>query len=440
MEPINAADTAWVMVSAALVLLMTPGLALFYGGLVRAKSALNMIMMSFAALGVVTITWVLIGYSLAFGASTSGIIGDLRSIGLVDVLDQTVGAEGHKIPMLVFVMFQLTFAVITTALLSGAIADRTKFVSWIVFAIIWSLLVYAPIAHWAFAFQDGSGGWIADRLGALDFAGGTAVELNSGASALALALVVGRRVGFRRDPMRPHNLPLVLLGAGLLWFGWLGFNAGSALAANGTAAVALLNTQMAGAGALLSWLAFERFKDGKPTTLGAASGAVAGLVAITPACGFVTPLGALAIGIAAGVICAWAVGQKYRLGFDDSLDVVGIHGVGGFVGMIGIGLLAATVANPAGADGLLFGGGFALLGKQLIASLGTVAYAFAATWAIATVIDRTMGFRVPPEDEVAGVDTTLHAESAYDFAGVSGGSMLGASPLSRRERGSDDDG
>jgi Amt family ammonium transporter len=336
-------------------------------------------------------------------------------------------------------MFQLTFAVITTALLSGAIADRTKFVSWIVFAIIWSLVVYAPIAHWAFAFQDGSGGWIGDRLGALDFAGGTAVELNSGASALALALVVGRRVGFRRDPMRPHNLPLVLLGAGLLWFGWLGFNAGSALAANGTAAVALLNTQMAGAGALLSWLAFEKIKDGKATTLGAASGAVAGLVAITPACGFVTPLGALAIGIAAGVICAWAVGQKYRLGFDDSLDVVGIHGVGGFVGMIGIGLLAATVANPAGADGLLFGGGFALLGKQLIASLGTVAYAFIATWVIATVIDRTIGFRVPPEDEVAGVDTTLHAESAYDLAGVSGGSMLGASPLSRRERGSDDD-
>ena len=219
MESINAADTAWVMVSAALVLLMTPGLALFYGGLVRSKSALNMIMMSFAALGVVTITWVVLGYSLAFGSSGTGFIGDLRNIGLVDAIDQTVGAEGHKIPMLVFVMFQLTFAVITTALLSGAIADRTKFVSWIVFAVVWSLVVYAPIAHWAFAFQDGSGGWIGDLLGALDFAGGTAVELNSGASALALALVVGRRVGFRRDPWRPHNLPLVLLGAGLLWFG-----------------------------------------------------------------------------------------------------------------------------------------------------------------------------------------------------------------------------
>lgn len=426
MESINAADTAWVMICAALVLLMTPGLALFYGGMVRAKSALNMIMMSFTALGVVTLTWVLLGYTIAFGSDTgSGLMGDLREIGLVGALDQTVGAEGHKIPMLAFVMFQLTFAVVTTALLSGAIADRTKFGAWIVFAAVWSLLVYAPIAHWAFSFEGGTGGWIGDRLGALDFAGGTAVEINSGASALALALVVGVRVGFRRDPMRPHSLPLVLLGAGLLWFGWLGFNAGSALAATGTAAVALINTQVAAGAAALSWIGYERLRDGKATTLGVASGAVAGMVAITPACGFVTPLGALAIGLAAGVICAWAVGQKYRLGFDDSLDVVGVHGVGGLVGMIGIGFLATTAANAAGQDGLLYGGGLGLLGKQLLASIGTLAYAFAATLVIAIVIKRTMGFRVPPEDEVAGLDTTLHAESAYDLAGVAGGGVLG---------------
>ncbi|MDO8732773.1 MAG: ammonium transporter [Actinomycetota bacterium] len=441
MENINAADTAWVMVSAALVLLMTPGLALFYGGMVRAKSALNMIMMSFTALGVVTIVWLLVGYSLAFGTdSGGGLIGDLRNVGLVDALNQTVGAPGHRIPMLAYVMFQLTFAVVTTALLSGAIADRTKFGSWIVFTIVWSLLVYVPIAHWAFSFQDGTGGWIGDRLGALDFAGGTAVEINSGASALALALVVGHRLGFRRDPMRPHSLPLVLLGAGLLWFGWLGFNAGSALAANGLAATAMVNTQAAAAGAALSWIAYEKFRDGKATTLGIASGAVSGMVAITPACGFVTPLGALAIGLAAGIICAWAVGQKYRLGFDDSLDVVGVHGVGGFVGMVGIGLLAAVIVNPNGANGLFYGGGISLMGKQLLACAGTAAYAFCATWVIAMVIMRTMGFRVTPGDEMAGLDTTLHAESAYDLAGVAGGGVLGGMhPMSNRRPMSEDD-
>lgn len=434
MESINAADTAWVLVCGALVLLMTPGLALFYGGMVRAKSALNMIMMSFTALGVVTIVWLVVGYSLAFGADSGyGLLGNFSEIGLTNALDKTVGPEGHQIPMLAYVMFQLTFAVVTAALLSGAIADRTKFGSWIVLTIVWTLLVYIPIAHWAFSFQDGDGGWIGDRLGALDFAGGTAVEINSGASALALALVVGKRMGFRRDPMRPHNLPLVLLGCGLLWFGWLGFNAGSALAATGLAATAMINTQAAAAGAALTWVAYEKFKDGHATTLGVASGAVAGMVAITPACGFVTPLGALAIGLAAGVICAWAVGQKYRLGFDDSLDVVGVHGIGGVVGMIGIGLLATTAANAAGADGLVYGGGLALLGKQLVAIVATLGYAFVVTWLIATVINKTMGMRVEPEDEIAGLDTTVHAESAYDFAGVAGGGVLGgAHPLSRR--------
>ena len=431
MEQINGADTAWVLVAAALVLLMTPGLALFYGGMVRAKNALNMIMMSFSAMGVVTIVWILVGYSVAFGPDLGGgLLGGMRDIGLADTLNQTVGPEGHRIPMLAFVMFQLTFAIITTALLSGAIADRTKFSAWIVFAVAWSLLVYAPLAHWAFAFQGGDGGWLGDRLGVLDFAGGTAVEINSGASALALAIVVGRRVGFRRDAMRPHSLPLVLLGAGLLWFGWFGFNAGSALAATGLAATAMINTQVATAAAAISWIVYEKVKDGKPTTLGIASGAVAGAVAITPACGFVTPLGALAIGLLAGVICAWAVGQKFRLGYDDSLDVVGVHGVGGVVGMVAIGLVATTLANGAGADGLFYGGGVSLLGRQVVAVVATAAFAFGMTWVIATVISRTMGFRASQEDEIAGLDTTLHAESAYDLAGVSaGGPVAGSSAL-----------
>lgn len=434
MDSINGADTAWVLACSALVLLMTPGLALFYGGMVRAKSALNMIMMSFTALGVVTIVWLVVGYSLAFGSDLGyGLIGDFGNIGLTSALDDVVGPEGHRIPMLAFVIFQLTFAVVTAALLSGAIADRTKFGAWIVLTIVWTLLVYVPIAHWAFSFQDGFGGWIGDRLGALDFAGGTVVEINSGFSALALVLVIGRRMGFRRDPMRPHSLPLVLLGCGLLWFGWLGFNAGSALMATGLAATAMINTQAAAAGAALAWIAYEKLRDGHSTTLGIASGAIAGMVAITPACGFVTPLGALAIGIVAGVVCAWAVGQKYRLGFDDSLDVVGVHGVGGIVGMLGVGLLATTAVNAAASDGLLYGGGFALLGKQVVAIVATAAYAFGMTWLIAKGIDKVMGFRVDPEDEIAGLDTTVHAESAYDLAGVAGGGVLGgAQPLARR--------
>lgn len=424
------------MISAALVLLMTPGLALFYGGMVRSKSTLNMIMMSFSAMAVVTIVWLLVGFSLSFGRdSGAGLIGDFSFVGLTDAITRTVGPEGHQVPMLSFVAFQMMFAIVTTALLSGAIADRTKFSSWLVFVAAWALLVYVPAAHWAFAFDGGMGGWISDRLGALDFAGGTAVEINSGASALALALVVGRRVGFRQDPMRPHNLPLVLLGAGLLWFGWLGFNAGSALAVNGTAATALINTQVAAAAGALTWVLYERIRDGKATTLGIASGAIAGMVAITPACGFVTPLGALAIGLVAGVVCAWAVSQKYRLGFDDSLDVVGVHGVGGLVGMILIGLLATTVVNAAGANGLLYGGGLVLLGKQLIAALAMAAYAFVVTWIIAMVISKTMGFRASKDDEVAGLDVSQHAESAYDLAGVAGGGILGGHhPLRERNR------
>ena len=424
----NPVDTVWVLISGALVLLMTPGLAIFYGGMVRAKSVLNMIMMSFSTMGLITILWIVYGYSLAFGPDTgSGFIGDLAHLGLNGAVTELVGGEGHLIPAAAFVFFQMTFAIITTALLSGVVADRIKFSSWLVFAAAWFTVVYLPLAHMAFAAQGGTGGWLIDRLGALDFAGGTAVEINSGASALALAFVIGKRLGFKRDPMRPHNLPFVLLGAGLLWFGWFGFNAGSALAVTGTAAVAMINTQIATAAAALSWIVVESRRDGKPTTLGIASGAIAGAVAITPACGFVSPLGALVIGAIGGAASSYAVGMKYKFGYDDSLDVVGVHGVGGVVGMISIGFLATASVNPGIADGLLTGGGTVLLVKQLIAVVVTMVYAFAATWIVAKLVDKTIGLRVDPEVETAGVDTNLHAESAYDFTGVSGAGHLGRS-------------
>ncbi len=408
-----------MLASAALVLFMTPGLAIFYGGMVRAKSALNMMMMSFAAIGVTTIIWVLYGYSLTFGTSQGGLIGDLGNIGLSGTLDQVVGAEGHQIPTLAFAMFQLTFAIITVALLSGAIADRAKYGSWVLFVAAWVTLVYIPVAHWAFASQSGSGGWIIDKLGALDFAGGTVVEINSGAAALALAIVLGKRDGFRRDPMRPHNMPLVLLGAGMLWFGWFGFNAGSALSAGSLAATAMINTQIASAAAAMSWITFEKFRDGKATTLGVASGAIAGAVVITPACGYVNPIGALILGLIAGVASSYAVSRKYKFGYDDSLDVVGVHGVSGIVGMIGIGLFATATVNATGKEGLFINGSPDLLIKQLIAIVAVAAFSFCATWLIATVITRTIGFRVPREEELTGLDTTYHAESAYDITGNS---------------------
>ena len=398
---------------------MTPGLAIFYGGMVRAKSALNMMMMSFAAIGVTTIIWVLYGYSLTFGTSQGGFIGDLGHIGLSGTLDQVVGAEGHQIPTLAFAMFQLTFAIITVALLSGAIADRAKYGSWVLFVAAWVTLVYIPVAHWAFASQSGTGGWIIDKLGALDFAGGTVVEINSGAAALALAIVLGKRDGFRRDPMRPHNMPLVLLGAGILWFGWFGFNAGSALSAGSLAATAMINTQIASAAAAMSWITFEKFRDGKATTLGVASGAIAGAVVITPACGYVNPIGALILGLIAGVASSYAVSRKYKFGYDDSLDVVGVHGVSGIVGMIGIGLFATATVNATGKEGLFINGSPDLLIKQLIAIVAVAAFSFCATWLIATVITRTIGFRVPREEELTGLDTTYHAQSAYDITGNS---------------------
>ncbi|WP_433206058.1 ammonium transporter [Dactylosporangium sp. CS-047395] len=405
-EGFSAGDTAWLLVSAALVLLMVPGLALFYGGMVRMKSALNMLMMSFACLAVVTVVWVLAGYSLAFGPDVGGLIGSLRHAGMAGVgMHDLTGT----VPTAAFASFQLMFAIITAALLSGAIADRAKFGAWIGFVAVWVLVVYVPIAHWVFG-----GGWIATHLHILDLAGGTVVEVNSGASGLALALVLGPRLGFRADPMRPHSLPLVVLGAGLLWFGWFGFNAGSALTAGGAAAMAFLNTQVAGAAAVCGWLIVERLRDGHPTTLGAASGAVAGLVAITPSCGSVNPFGALAIGAVAGVACAFAVGLKYRLGYDDSLDVAGVHGVGGLLGTLLIGLFA-TSAVTGGDSGLFYGGGVGLLGRQALAVLVVAVYAFGVTWLVAKGIDRLVGFRVPPEHERGGLDLAVHAESAYEL-------------------------
>ena len=427
---LDPADTAWLLVSAALVLLMVPGLALFYGGMVRAKSALNMLMMSFSCLAVVTIVWVLYGYSLAFGPDAgAGLIGNLTHVGMAGITPETLTGS---VPTTVFVAFQLMFAIITAALLSGAIADRARFGAWLVFVVAWVTVVYVPIAHWVFTPD----GWIASHLHILDLAGGTVVEVNSGASGLALALVLGPRLGLRTEPMRPHSLPLVVLGAGLLWFGWFGFNAGSALTAGGGAGMAFLNTQVAGAAAVGGWLLVERFRDGKPTTLGAASGAVAGLVAITPACGSVSPLGAIVVGGVAGAVCAWAVSLKYKLGYDDSLDVAGVHGVGGATGMLLIGLFA-TATVTGGADGLLYGGGFGLLGRQAAAVAIVAVYAFGVSWLLATAVHRTIGFRVRPDDERGGLDLVIHGETAYESgAGLIAGHVTGTAQRTAPDHGS----
>ncbi|MBO2449018.1 ammonium transporter [Actinomadura barringtoniae] len=403
---------------------MTPGLALFYGGMVRAKSTLNMIMMSFVSIALVTVVWLVAGYSLAFGDDIGGgLLGGLDHAGFSGITPET--AHG-KVPELLFATFQLTFAIITAALISGAVADRAKFSAWLVFVPVWTLLVYVPIAHWVW----GPGGWIAE-LGTLDYAGGLVVEIASGASALAMALVLGPRIGFKKEAMRPHNLPMVLLGVGLLWFGWFGFNAGSALSADGIAAGVFLNTLVAGCTGLLGWLFVEQRRDGHPTTFGAASGVVAGLVAITPSCGSVNVLGALAVGLAAGVVCSYAVGWKFRLGYDDSLDVVGVHGVGGIIGTLLIGLLASRMMTG-GKEGLLLGGGASQLGKQAIAVPAVAAFAFTATYVIAKVIDKAMGFRVSEEDETSGVDLALHAETAYEHGVLGHATPLGpVSELSR---------
>ena len=436
----DTGDTAWVLASAALVLLMTPGLALFYGGMVRAKSVLNMMMMSFGALALISVLWVLFGYSIAFGNDVGG--GLLGSPTEFFGLTKLIGTEGldkgfaathlvFTIPSLAFVAFQAVFAIITVALISGAIADRARFGPWMVFAGIWATVVYFPVAHWVFAFngaQSEKGGWIANKLLAIDFAGGTAVHINAGAAGLALALVLGKRVGWKRDPMRPHNLPLVMLGAGLLWFGWFGFNAGSALSANGQAAEVWVTTMVATGAAALGWLLVERLRDGHATSLGAASGVVAGLVAITPSCSSVTPLGAIAVGALAGVFCAMAVGLKFRFGYDDSLDVVGVHLVGGLWGTLAVGLFASA-ATTAGVDGLFYGGGLDQLWRQAVGAFAVLFYSFVVTLVLGFLIAKTMGFRLSEEDEVEGIDGVEHAESAYDFATSGGGgrSLTGSS-------------
>ncbi|WP_328901031.1 ammonium transporter [Streptomyces sp. NBC_00441] len=422
---LDTGDTAWLLAATALVLLMTPGLALFYGGMVRTKSVLNMLMMSFVSIALVTVVWLVAGYSLVFGDDAfGGLVGGLEHLGLADIgPDALTGG----VPTLLFTTFQLTFAIITAALISGAVADRTKFAAWLVFVPLWTLLVYAPVAHWVW----GPGGWIKDSLGALDFAGGLVVEIASGASGLALALVVGPRIGFRKDAMRPHNLPMVMLGAGLLWFGWLGFNGGSALAANGLAAASMLNTVVAGCTGLLGWLFVEQQRDGHPTTFGAASGAVAGLVAITPACGTVSILGGAVVGLAAGVVCSYAVAWKFRFGYDDALDVVGVHLVGGVVGTLLIGLFA-TAAMTGGAEGLFYGGGAAQLLKQAVAVVAVAAYTFLVTYGIGKAIDRLMGLRASSEEEVTGLDQTLHAESAYDHGALGHAAPQSALPKDRK--------
>ena len=415
-------NTAFLLIASALVLLMTPGLAFFYGGLVKAKSVVSMMMMSFGAIGLIGVLWVLYGYAIAFANNVGidGVIGlDTGALGLGSLL---AVPEGAAYPPLAFAAFQAVFAIITVALVSGAIADRAKFGSWMIFAGIWATVVYFPVASWVFnftldpetlAFTDG--GWITYGMqeffgvGAIDFAGGTAVHINAGAAALALALVLGKRVGFAKGASVPHNPPFVLLGAGLLWFGWFGFNAGSELAADGTAALAFINTLAAPAAALLAWLVVEKIRDGKPTSVGAASGAVAGLVAITPACASLTPLWAIVLGIIAGALCAVAVDLKFALGFDDSLDVVGIHLVGGVIGTLYLGFFA-------NGTGLLYSGSWTQLLVQAIAAFSVMIYSFVLAFVIAFIIEKTIGFRVKNEDEIAGIDQVIHGEEAYILA------------------------
>ncbi|WP_432004369.1 ammonium transporter [Streptomyces parvus] len=415
---LSAANTGFMLICSALVMLMTPGLAFFYGGMVRVKSTLNMLMMSFISLGIVTVLWVLYGFSLAFGSDVGSVIGwsseyvGLSGIGVTELWD------GYTIPVYVFAAFQLMFAVLTPALISGALADRVKFTAWALFIVLWVTIVYFPVAHWVW----GSGGWLFE-MGVIDFAGGTAVHINAGAAALGVILVIGKRIGFKKDPMRPHSLPLVMLGAALLWFGWFGFNAGSWLGNDdGVGAVMFLNTQVATAAAVLGWLVYEKLRHGSFTTLGAASGAVAGLVAITPAGGSVSPLGAIAIGVIAGVLCAMAVGLKYKFGYDDSLDVVGVHLVGGIIGSILVGFFA-TGGVQSDAAGLFYGGGVDQLGKQVVGVVAVLAYSLVVSAVIALAIHKTIGMRVSEDDEISGIDQVEHAETAYDFSGTGGGSV-----------------
>jgi Amt family ammonium transporter len=423
-KSLNTGDTAWVLASAALVLLMTPGLAFFYGGMVRAKNVLGMLMQNFVCIGIVSVLWVAFTYSIAFGDSNS-VIGGFHFAGLNHMNDQVPGGIGATIPPLVFVAFQLMFAVITPALITGSTADRWKFGPFCLFVTIWAIVVYAPIAHWVFSPE----GWLY-KVGAEDFAGGTVVHANAGIAAMAVAIVLGKRRGWPRDNFRPHNVPFVLLGAGLLWFGWFGFNAGSALGANQIAGVAFITTNTATASAMLGWLIVEKIRDGHPTTLGAASGAVAGLVAITPAAGFVSPVGSIILGALAGAICCLCTTIKFKLGLDDSLDVGAVHLVGGVFGALAIGFLGSKDLNPIGLDGIFYGGGSKLLLKQLEAVGATVGYSFVATLIIAYGINLVWKMKMTEDEELEGMDTVLHNESAYEYGGlISGGSLSSASTI-----------
>jgi Amt family ammonium transporter len=406
---VDSGDTAWVLISAALVMLMTPGLALFYGGMVRKKNVLGTIMQSFIIVALVSVQWALWGYSLSFGPDVHHFIGDLSWFGLNNVGQTPNPDYAATITHQVFMVFQMMFAVITPALITGAVAERFKFKTFLVFTLLWCTFVYDPIAHWVW----GVGGWI-HNMGALDFAGGTVVHISSGIAALAAALIVGKRKGYLKVPMPPHNLTMTLLGAALLWFGWFGFNAGSAVASNGLAGTAFVVTHLATAAAALAWMTAEWIHRKKPTVLGAASGAVAGLVAITPASGYVTPMGALIIGAVGGLLCYTAVSLKPKLGYDDSLDVVGVHGVGGTWGALATGLFATVAVNSAGGNGLFYGNP-KQLGVQAIAVAASLIYSFVVTSILLKVLDMTMGLKVDAEDERLGLDYSQHGESGYIF-------------------------
>jgi len=407
MDQINTGDTAWVLVSAALVILMTPALGLFYGGLVRQKNVLSTIMHSFFMLALISVQWVLWGYTLAFGTDIGGLIGGLDYLGMAGVGQEPNADYAATIPHLAFMMFQGAFAIITPALISGAFAERKRFKSFIIFSLLWATFVYDPVAHWVW----GVGGWLR-TMGALDFAGGTVVHITSGVSALVCAMVLGRRLPTESERMEPHDVTMNVLGAGLLWFGWFGFNAGSALGANGIAAQAFVTTNTAAAMGLLTWMTLSWMRHGRPSVLGAAAGAVAGLVGITPAAGFVTPMAAIIIGFAAGAACFGAVEYVVRRRVDDALDVFGVHGVGGIVGALLTGVFATTTVNPAGFDGLLYGNP-AQLGIQALAVVIAAGYAAIVTFVILKVLDVTVGLRVAPEEEQRGLDLSLHGEPAY---------------------------
>ena len=422
--------TAWLLTSSALVFLMIPGLAFFYGGMNRSKSVLNMLMMVVGALFIVGILWAIYGYSMAYGSTAGYFVGSFTDyFGLEAALAPP--GEGDAFPTMVDVVFQAMFACLTVALIAGALADRMKFGAWIIFAAVWASLVYFPVAHWVWG-----GGWIGELsigdAGVIDFAGGTAVHINAGAAALAVCIILGKRRGWPRTPMRPHNLTMVMLGAGLLWFGWFGFNAGSAYAADNTAAIAATNTLLATCAAGLAWLIVEKIRDKKATSLGAASGIVAGLVAITPACANVTPMGAILLGLVAGAVCAWAVTLKYKLGFDDSFDVVGIHLVGGLVGTLALGFLASDLVEEGGQNGLLYGGDLNLLIVQIIAAAGVMVYSLILAGIIALALKATIGIRSDEEDEVNGIDVAEHAETAYELGDSgAGGAFAGVGHTAR---------